>query len=115
MNVKYFTILDDFDEGNLEPDDFFLHVPDEPGDVISDVGSDFSEEESAGNLTKLRRRWMQTQCEYIPHAYTDASDDEDEDANTYEEAQPPSKKEIEVEKRIYRILLGGKKQHQNLT
>ena len=53
MNVKYFTILDDFDEGNLEPDDIFLHVPDEPGDVISDVDSDFLDEESASNLNKL--------------------------------------------------------------
>ena len=35
---------------------------------------------------------MQTQCEYIPYAYTDASVDEDENANTYEEAQPHSNK-----------------------
>ena len=71
---------------------FFLHIPDVPGDVMSDVDSDFSDEESAGNLNKLGRRLMQTQCEYILHAYTDASDDEDEDANTYVEAQPPSNK-----------------------
>ena len=86
MSVKCFTILDDLDVGNLEPDDIYLHVPDEPGDVISDVDSDFSDEESAGNLNKLGRRLMQTQCEYIPYAYTDASVDEDENANTYEEA-----------------------------
>ena len=63
MSVKYFTILDDLDESNLEPDDIFLHVPDEPRDVISDLDSDFSDEESAGNLNKLRPRLVQAQCE----------------------------------------------------
>ena len=92
MSLKYITILDDLDEGNLEPDDIFLHVPDEPGDVISDVDSDFSDEESAGNLNKLGPRLMQTQCEYISHASTDASDNRDEDINTYEEASHLLKK-----------------------
>ena len=39
---------------------------------------------------------MQTQCEYILHASIDASDDEDEDTNTHEEASHLLKKEIEV-------------------
>ena len=41
MSLKYFTILYDLDEGNLEPDDISLRVPDEPEDIISDVDSNF--------------------------------------------------------------------------
>ena len=39
-------LLDDLDEGNVEPGDIVLHIPNESGTVFSDVDSDSSDEET---------------------------------------------------------------------
>lgn len=74
--AEILELLDEIDEGNIESGDIVLHIPEEPAGALSDMDSDASDEETAGDINKVGPRLMRTRCDFIPHAPSDDPEDE---------------------------------------
>ena len=73
QKAKILQVLDVYDARTLESGDIVLSVPEKTLDAASNVDSDRSDEESAGDLNILGPRLMRTKCKFIPHHPCDDS------------------------------------------
>lgn len=72
-------LLNKLDEDELDSGDIILHIPHEHDKPISDCDSDYSDEESAGDLNKLGPGLLKTTCDFVSHLPSNSSNDDEEE------------------------------------
>jgi len=75
-------LLDEIDDDDLESGDIVLHIPEEHDRPVSDVDSDYSDEENAGDLNKLGPGLLNSMCDFVPHSKHEENEEEIEEEPT---------------------------------
>ena len=83
-DVQTVDILDVMDNECITGGDIILHCPDEHGRAVSDVDSDASDEELAGDLNILGLGLLNCTGNFIPHTEGIEEKDDNEDKRIQE-------------------------------